>query len=206
MTTSHDALGELKAAIERHCIDVLPEPVQLASGGWSNYYCDLRVLTLHPRYAKLLGEAMAPAVLDSGARAVGGMAMGCIPLADAIARAALDSGRVLPTFFSRPQQKDHGPQAKGALTQAFADDGGPLVRPGLRVAIVEDTVTQGGSALRAVEAAQAEGCEVVLVFCVVERHEGGGTLFRERGIPFRRLFYTHEDGSLHADEALSIAG
>jgi hypothetical protein len=44
---------------------------------------------------------------------------------------------------------------------------------------------------------------VVLVMCVVERHEGGGARFRERGIPFRRLFYTLEDGSLHVDEELA---
>ncbi len=35
---------------------------------------------------------------------------------------------------------------------------------------------------------------------VVERHEGGGSRFREIGIPFRRLFYTLDDGSLHPDE------
>ena len=41
---------------------------------------------------------------------------------------------------------------------------------------------------------------VVLVLTVVERHEGGGARFREIGIPFRRLFYTLEDGSLYPDE------
>jgi hypothetical protein len=35
---------------------------------------------------------------------------------------------------------------------------------------------------------------------MVERHEGGGARFRERGIDFKRLFYTHEDGSLHVDD------
>ena len=73
------------------------------------------------------------------------------------------------------------------------------MRPGRKVAVVEDTVTQGGSALKAVEAIQAEGCEVVLVMSVVERHEGGGRLFRERGIPFKRLFYTDEAGKLYVD-------
>jgi hypothetical protein len=34
---------------------------------------------------------------------------------------------------------------------------------------------------------------------VVERHEGGGRLFRERGIPFKRLFYTDEAGKLYID-------
>jgi orotate phosphoribosyltransferase len=72
------------------------------------------------------------------------------------------------------------------------------------VAIVEDAVTQGGAAMQAVQAAQAAGCEVLLVMCVVERHEGGGARFREIGLPFRRLFYTREDGSLFLDESLAV--
>ena len=195
-------LAELKSAVERYAIAVQPEPVQLASGGWSNYYADVRVLTLHPRYAKLIGEFMAPAVIASGAEAVGGMAMGCIALSCAVAAAALERGITLPTFFVRPEPKDHGPQTKSAISQSIAEDEGPLVRPGRRVAVVEDTVTQGGSAMKAVEAIRATGCEVVLVMCVVERHEGGGRLFRERGIPFKRLFYTDEAGKLYADEEL----
>jgi orotate phosphoribosyltransferase len=147
---------------------------------------------------------MAPAVIESGAEAVGGMAMGCIALASAISAAALEQGHTLPTFFVRPQPKDHGPGAKSAISQSVALDEGPLVRPGRRVAVVEDTVTQGGSALKAVEAIQAEGCEVVLVMAVVERHEGGGARFRERDIPFKRIFYTDEQGTLYVDEEVRL--
>jgi len=198
-TPTHDDLEALKAAIERHCITVHEQPVPLASGGSSHYYCDLKGVTLHPRYAKIVGELMLPAVLAAGAEAVGGLAAGCIPIADAVGRAALDAGRVLPTFFGRAEAKEHGPQEKASMRAAASEDGGPLIRPGRKVAIVEDAVTQGGAALRATEAAQAAGCEVVLVMAIVERHEGGGRVFRERGIPFKRLFYTLEDGSLHAD-------
>lgn len=199
-TASREDLETLKSAIERHCITVHEKPVPLASGGTSHYYCDLKGVTLHPRFAKIVGELMLPAVLASGAEAVGGLAAGCIPIADAVARAALDAGRVLPTFFGRAEAKDHGPQEKASMRTAASEDGEPLIRPGRKVAIVEDAVTQGGAALRATEASQAAGCEVVLVMTIVERHEGGGRVFRERGIPFKRLFYTHEDGSLHVDE------
>lgn len=201
MPTQRD-LDELTSAIERHCITVHAEPVRLNSGGLSHYYCDLKGVTLHPRYAKIIGELMLPAVLASGAEAVGGLAAGCIPIADAIARAALDAGHLLPTFFGRAEAKDHGPQEKAKMRAAATEDGAPLIRPGRNVAIVEDAVTQGGAAMQAVQAAQAEGCKVVLVMTVVERHEGGGARFRELGLPFRRLFYTHEDGTLHVDDAV----
>jgi orotate phosphoribosyltransferase len=195
----------LKQAIERHCITRHAEPVPLNSGGMSYYYCDLKGVTLHPRFAKTIGELMLPAVRDAGAEAVGGLATGCIPIADAIARAALDVGDELPTFFGRAEAKAHGPQDKASMRAAMTDSGEPLIRPGRRVAIVEDAVTQGGAAMQAVRAAQAEGCEVVLVMCIVERHEGGGARFREIGLPFRRLFYTRDDGSLFVDEYLLVA-
>jgi orotate phosphoribosyltransferase len=203
MPATHDDVLALKAAIEKHCLSVHETPVRLNSGGYSNYYLDLKGVALHPRHACIIGELMAPAIIESGAEAVGGLAAGCIPIADAIARAALDGGRVLPTFFGRAEAKDHGPTEKALLRQAAAEDEGPLIRPGRKVAIVEDAVTQGGAAMQATEFALAEGCDVVLVMCVVERHEGGGARFRERGIAFKRLFYTHEDGSLHIDDEVA---
>lgn len=205
MRATHDDVQALKAGIERHCLSVHETPVRLNSGGYSNYYLDLKGVALHPRYARIIGKLMAPAVIASGAEAIGGLAAGCIPIADAIAQAALDEGVVLPTFFGRPEAKDHGPSDKSRLRQAAAEDEGPLVRPGRKVAIVEDAVTQGGAAMQATEFAQGEGCDVVLVMCVVERHEGGGARFRERGLTFKRLFYTHEDGSLHVDDEVASA-
>jgi orotate phosphoribosyltransferase len=204
MPTPMDDLKALKSAIERHCIAVQPEPVKLNSGGWSTYYCDLKGVTLHPRYARIIGQFMAPAVVASGAEAVGGLATGCIPIADAVAAAAFDGGRVLPTFFGRPEAKDHGPSSKAKISMAISEDDAPLIRPGRKVAVVEDTITQGGAAMQAVNAVKAEGCEVSLVMCVIERHEGGGARFRDRGIRFQRLFYTLEDGSLHVDEELEL--
>ncbi len=199
MPATADDLNNLKAAIERFCITRHDAPVKLNSGGYSNYYCDLKGVTLHPRYAKIIGELMAPVVLEAGTEAVGGLAAGCIPIADATARAALDGGVVLPTFFGRAEAKDHGPEALASMRASAMDDGTPLIRPGRRVAVVEDAVTQGGAAMQATSAARAAGCDVVLVMTVVERHEGGGARFREIGVPFRRLFYTLEDGSLHVD-------
>jgi orotate phosphoribosyltransferase len=203
MPPTHDDVLTLKAAIEKHCLSIHETPVRLNSGGYSNYYLDLKGVALHPRYARIIGQLMAPAIIESGAEAVGGLAAGCIPIADAISFAAYDDGVVLPTFFGRAEAKDHGRPDQALLRQAAAEDEGPLVRAGRKVAIVEDAVTQGGAAMQATEFALAAGCDVVLVICVVERHEGGGARFRERGLTFKRLFYTHEDGSLHIDDEVA---
>lgn len=203
MPPTHDDVLTLKAAIEKHCLSVHETPIRLNSGGYSNYYLDLKGVALHPRYARIIGALMAPAIVESGAEAIGGLAAGCIPIADAVSFAAYDSGVVLPTFFGRAEAKDHGRPDQAMLRQAVAEDEGPLVRPGRNVAIVEDAVTTGGAAMQATEFAIAAECDVVLVMCVVERHEGGGEAFRARGLTFKRLFYTHEDGSLHVDDAIA---
>ena len=58
---------------------------KLASGGFSPYYFDGRLLTLDPAGADLIGRAFLPVVREAGAEAVGGPALGADPIAKAIA-------------------------------------------------------------------------------------------------------------------------
>jgi len=165
----------------------------LASGRRARYYYDGKQVTLHPRWADVIGRLLLAPVLQAGARAVGGMATGAIPIAMAVSLAALRGpGRELPVFYVREARKEHGARDEVA--------GADLVR-GLPVAIVEDVVTTGGSSLRAAAAVEELGCLVALIAALVERHEGGGQSIRERGYPFFRLFYTDEEGNLYLDEA-----
>src|SRR3990172_13346685 len=106
MTATYDDVLMLKAAIEKHCLSIHETPVRLNSGGYSNYYLDLKGVALHPRYARIIGALMAPAISESGAEAVGGLAAGCIPIADAVAQAALDTGGGVPTFFGRGEGEE----------------------------------------------------------------------------------------------------
>jgi orotate phosphoribosyltransferase len=181
------ALGQ---AIGERCIR--RGQFRLASGLPSRYYYDGKQVTLHPRWAHLIGRLLLGPVLSAGAQGVGGMATGAIPIAVAVSLAALGEGVELPVFYVREGRKGHGAQDEVA--------GADLVR-GLSVAIVEDVVTTGGSALRAAAAVEALGCRVALVATLVERHEGGGAEIRTRGYPFFRLFYTDPEGNLHIDEA-----
>jgi orotate phosphoribosyltransferase len=68
---------------------------------------------------------------------------------------------------------------------------GPF-RAGLSVAIVDDVITTGGSALAALEAAREAGADVRLVACVVDRGEGGAEEFEGRGVAFRSLYHIRE--------------
>ena len=142
---------------------------------------------------------MVPAVIASGAQAVGGMATGAIPLIAAVSAVAKRQGKVIPGFFVRSEPKQHGIVEEESLSAAIGEKGAELLKSGTDVAILEDTVTTARSALDAAAEATRRGCKVVLAACVVERHEGGGDRFRERGIAFTRVFYTDEVGNLYVD-------
>lgn len=169
----------------------------LASGLTSNYYYDGKLGTLHPPTVWLAANALVDVILASGAEAVGGLASGSIPLSDAIGIAAHLKGRELPTFFARPQAKDHG-TASNVSQSHFA--GGELLVKGRRVAVVDDAITTGGSIQQAIDVVEAKECVVSCVAALVERHESGGKALRGRDYPVFRIFYTDEAGTLYIDE------
>jgi orotate phosphoribosyltransferase len=177
-------------------------PYTLSSGRTAEYYYDGREATLLPPAAWLIGNAMVPAIVAAGAEAVGGLEVGAVPISDACGLAAHVQGKLLPTFIVRKQAKQHGVQSR--LVQA-QHEGGPLLAPGRRVAIVDDVITTGGSIQQAVDAVREAGCVVATVIALVERHESGGTALRGQGFPVQRLFWTDEAGKLSVDDAYFAA-
>ena len=159
--------------------------VTLASGKESDFYLDLRKTLMLPRGVKLAGEQVLARLMQGGAwvDAVGGMAVGAVPLVSAVlAAAAEDPGSKLVGFFVRKETKKHGLGRQ--IEGGFA--------PGQTVALVEDTTTTGGSTLDAVDIVEAAGGKVARVLCLVDRGEGAADAFARRGIPLEALF-TRED-------------
>jgi orotate phosphoribosyltransferase len=105
--------------------------------------------------------------------AVGGLTLGADPVSYAIAYASASSTRPLRSFTVRKEAKTHG---TGRLIE------GPF-RDGDRVVVIEDVITTGGSALRAVEAIRAAGGVVVGVLALVDREEGGREALESAGLP-----------------------
>jgi orotate phosphoribosyltransferase len=160
--------------------------IKLASGRTSNFYFNLKPTMLDPEGAALLAELTFEALRDDGLDYVGGLEMGAVPLAGAVAQLSWLKGHPIAAFFVRKKPKEHGARlaveglAKGESLQ------------GKRVVIVEDVTTTGESALKAVEAARDAGGEVVLVFTMVDREEGAGETFAKAGLPFRSLYKASE--------------
>jgi orotate phosphoribosyltransferase len=147
----------------------------LASGRRSTLYVDARLTTMSPDGLALIGPTALAAIDAAGWQvdAVGGLTLGADPVSYAVAYASALAGRPVRAFTVRKEAKQHG---TGRLIE------GPF-RSGDRVVVVEDVITTGGSALRAVEAVRAAGGTVVGVLAVVDREEGGREAIEGAGLP-----------------------
>ncbi|MHB1223525.1 MAG: orotate phosphoribosyltransferase [Gemmatimonadaceae bacterium] len=146
----------------------------LASGRQSTLYIDARLTTMSPDGLALIGPT-ALAALDAAGWAVdaaGGLTLGADPVSYAIAYASALAGRPVRAFTVRKEAKTHG---AGRVVE------GPF-REGDRVVIVEDVITTGGSALRAVESVRAAGGTIVGVLALVDREEGGREAIEAAGL------------------------
>jgi orotate phosphoribosyltransferase len=103
--------------------------------------------------------------------------LGADPVSYAIAYASALSGSPLRAFTVRKEAKVHG---TGKLIE------GPFVS-GDRVVIIEDVITTGGSALRAVSAVREAGGTVIGILAVVDREEGGREALSSIGVPVLAL-------------------
>jgi orotate phosphoribosyltransferase len=160
--------------------------ITLASGRRSDFYINLKPTMLDPEGAALLAELTYEALKDDALDYVGGLEMGAVPLAGALAQLSWIKGHPIGAFFVRKKPKEHGARlaveglAKGESLQ------------GKRVVIVEDVTTTGSSALKAAEAVRDAGGEIALVFTMVDREEGATENFAEAGITFRSLYKAAE--------------
>lgn len=156
----------------------------LASGATSSYYIDARLTTMSGSGQLLIGRRALAEIDKRGwsPDAVGGLTLGADPVAYAIAHAAAAAGRIIDAFTVRKQIKDHG---TGRLIEGN-------LRRDSRVLIVEDVITSGESALRAVRSVEDAGARVIGVLSVVDREEGGRTRIESAGYPVAALFTASE--------------
>ena len=149
----------------------------LTSGKKSNYYIDGKRITLSPEGAYLVGKAIFDELVGSGVEAVGGVATGAYPMVTAVAVISHREGKPVPIFIVREVVKEHGTMRRieGHLKE------------GTKVAILEDVLTTGGSVVKAIEAVEAMGCQVIRVIALVDRDEGGSEGLKKAGYNFTAL-------------------
>lgn len=164
---------------------LIRESVVLASGKRSSYYFDARQVLLDPEGALLAGKLGYDALRALAPAAVGGPTSAADPFVCAISAAAYAAGERWTGFFVRKEAKKYG-------LQNWIE--GPFIEEGTPVAVVDDTLTTGGSVVTAIERARAAGAVVVAAMVVIDREEGGRASVEDvlNGAPFMSLFSAAE--------------
>ena len=102
-------------------------------------------------------------------------------------RVLLRRAQLLPTLATLGRGLPRFLAGKGHGTGQWIE-GRKTIPDGSRVAVLEDVVTTGGSALKAIERCRAEQLEVVTCFALVDRDEGGREAIQSTGVPLDSLF------------------
>lgn len=123
-------------------------PFTWASGWKSPFYCDNRKTLSYPELRTFVKTEITRLIMEQfpEVEAVAGVATG------AIAQGALVADAMgLPFVYVRSKPKDHG------LENLIEGE----LKPGMKVVVVEDLISTGGSSLKAVEAIRSNACEVI---------------------------------------------
>lgn len=166
--SDHEALRRL--LLER---SVTRGDFLLASGQRSPYYIDCRLATMSAAGMTLIGRMGWEAIKAAGWRpaGVGGLTMGADPVAYAIAAASFQSTVQIDAFSVRKESKDYG--TGRSIEGNF--------KVGDAVVVVEDVITSGGSARKAVTVVEGAGGKVLGILAVVDREEGGKAVLEGEG-------------------------
>jgi orotate phosphoribosyltransferase len=156
--------------------------VILASGRESDFYIDCKRTALTAEGHVLIGRLLFDRVrkIRPLVRGVGGLTLGADPIASAIALTSFLEGEPVDSFIVRKEPKGHG-------TGQWIE-GRKTIPDGSRVVVLEDVVTTGGSALKAIERCRAERLEPVACLALVDRAEGGREAIEAQGVPLEPLF------------------
>lgn len=124
------------------------QPFTWASGWKSPFYCDNRKTLSYPDLRNFVKLEIARVVLENFPEvdAIAGVATGAIPQGALVADALCK-----PFVYVRSKPKDHG------LENLIEGE----LKPGMKVVVIEDLISTGGSSLKAVEAIRKSGSEVV---------------------------------------------
>jgi orotate phosphoribosyltransferase len=150
----------------------------LSSGQKSAYYINCKPVTLHPEGALATGRLLF-SLLSPDVEAVAGLTLGADPIVTAVSVVSALEGRGIPGLIVRKEAKGHG-------TMAYIE--GPTLTQGSKVAVLEDVVTTGKSAMLAVERLRGAGYQVDRVLSLIDREQGGAEFYRSVGLNFEAVF------------------
>ena len=150
----------------------------LSSGQPSSYYINGKQVTLHPQGALAIGRVLL-SILPPDTQAVAGLTLGADPMVTAVSVVSAYENQPIPALIIRKEAKGHG-------TKAYIE--GPNLPEGAKVVVLEDVVTTGQSAMKAVDRLRGAGYVVDEVISLVDRQQGGAEFYQSVGLKFTAVF------------------
>lgn len=154
----------------------------LSSGQRASYYINGKQVTLHPQGALAIARLLLP-MLPMDTDAVAGLTLGADPIVASVSVVSALENRPLPALIIRKEAKGHG-------TKAYIE--GPDLPAGAKVVVLEDVVTTGQSAMKAVERLRGAGYRVDRVISLIDREQGGAEFYQQVELKFEAVFSIRE--------------
>ncbi len=152
-------------------------PTIVGHGAVTDVLIDTSQVTLLGDGLSLIESLLVPLLRNDRVEAVGGPAMGAIPLVTLIAR------HQWPAFYIRLGEQVHG--RRSAIS-------GIPPQPGMAVALLEALATTGTALLTCCEVVQGLGARVVSLYALVDREQGTRERFAAHGFRYRPLITLSE--------------
>ena len=158
----------------------------LSSGKKSEHYVNCKPVTLSGRGLTLASLMMLQQVKTSY---VAGLTLGADPLVSGVSLVSALDSRLVNGLIVRKEAKGHG-------TQAWIE--GLLPPEGTVITVLEDVITTGGSAIKAVEKLRDAGYVVNTVVSIVDRQEDdeANSAMKLSGLQLKSIFTLDEIASI----------
>lgn len=148
----------------------------LASGKKSSYYVDLRLVPSYPHdFRKMVKYLQNKIIEDIGLDKFD--ALVSVPTGGLVIAAALAIETVKPLIYVRSKPKDYG-------TSKSVEG---KIQEGMKVVMVDDVATTGGSVLNGIKSLKNEGIQIADAYVVVNRMEGADEALRDQGVIMHSL-------------------
>ena len=157
----------------------LKKRVKLSSGKVSNFYIDVRKVSLSPKGVYLISKLIFNRIKKENITAIGGPTLGADPIVSGVCLLAHKSKKKLKGFLIRKSPKKHGRQKMIEGQVLSSKD---------KVIIVDDVATSGSSLIKTIDVLKKEKVKIAFAAVVVDRQEGAAENLSKYSCPLFSIF------------------